>query len=171
MESQHNDIESLSRIREILFGAQIEGLENQLLLVKEEITQTIRLIDEEHQKKYNLLHKLLEERTETNKQKILQLQENLEGLKDSMSRGLSEIENALNTSVNKLETQIKDTEARFQLLIDQNLELINQNKQRHEIMENKISTIENTKLGKEILARWLTDFARELSINDPGKHD
>ena len=88
-----------------------------------------------------------------------------------MSCGLSEIENALNTSVNKLETQIKDTEARFQLLIDQNLELINQNKQRHEIMENKISTIENTKLGKEILARWLTDFARELSTNDPGKHD
>ena len=152
MESQHNDIESLSRIREILFGAQIEGLENQLLLVKEEITQTIRLIDEEHQKKYNLLHELLDEKTETNKQKILQLQENLEGLKDSMSCGL-------------------DTEARFQLLIDQNLELINQNKQRHEIMENKISTIENTKLGKEILARWLTDFARELSTNDPGKHD
>ena len=171
MDSQHNDIESLSRIREILFGAQIEGLENQLLLVKEEISQTIRLIDQEHQKKYNLLHELLNEKTETNNQKISQLQESLEVLKDSMSQGLSEIEKALNASVNKLETQIKDTEARFQLLIDKNLELINHNKQHHEILENKVSTIENTKLEKEILARWLTDFARELSTNDPGQYD
>ena len=171
MEAQINDAESLSRIREILYGAQMEGLENLIKQVKEELTGAVKLADDGLNQKYNELNRLLGEKTSSNEKRIQLVHEAQLDLKLAIGHDLNEVRLAINESLTKLDIQVKETETRFQKLFDQNLELINQQKLYHETLVSEVKALENAKMDKEKLALLLTGLVKELLINESENHD
>ncbi len=166
MASQLNDAENLSRIREILFGDEIESVENQVRLVKDEITQIVQRLEENGEvqraglqkfvnEKNSELESLLEKNKAEQHEVHLKLQEELQTLQKRLTE-----------SVDGVKILIKESTDQMKQMNDHSLELIKVLHERMDALQQKVEVLDHSKLEKEKLARLFNRLADEVLTAD-----
>lgn len=166
MASQVSDAENLSRIREILFGSEIEGIENRVQLVKDEISQIIQQFESEGKQKNQELKRFVDDRLlaleRLIEEKNLRQDTRLEGLDTELNK----IRQHFDNSIDELNKQIESVKTEFQQLNNQNLQLINQLQEREVVMQKEMDLMKKAKVDKNGLADLFNRLAKDLLIVD-----
>jgi len=166
MASQLNDAENLSRIREILFGDEIESVENQVRLVKDEITQIVQRLEQNGQLQQAELKKFVND-------KILDMEAVMEVTKTEQNQSHQNLQKELHTlrtrmeaSVDEVKVLINSSSEQLKQLNDHSLELIKALNDRLTAMQERVDLLQKSKPEKETLARLFNKLADELLTAD-----
>jgi len=166
MASQLNDAENLSRIREILFGEEMESVENQVRQVKDEITQIVQRLEQNGEEQRTELQKFVN-------QKISDIESALETSKaeqndthQNLQKEVLAFQTQMVESIDRVKNLIKDSSDQMKQLNDHSLELIKTLNDRLTAVQEKVELLDKSKLDKDKLARLFNRLADDLLTAD-----
>ena len=149
---QGSEGENLSRIRDILFGEDLQSIEQKLDTSKEESSASVEKLKIEIEKRLNEIEQIQQNRlkeVDANQEKSLEFQ------KDSLNEIKQEIVN-LKSSIKDSIEQFDNKIANFENNINQSVNLL---KEEYTL---KIDDLNKNKLDKNTLADMLVELAENL---------
>ena len=149
---QQSEGENLSRIRDILFGEDLQSIEQKLDTSKEESSASVEKLKIEIEKRLNEIEQIQQNRlkeVDANQEKSLEFQ------KDSLNEIKQEIVN-LRTSITDIIEQFDNKIANLENNINQSVNLL---KEEYTL---KINDLNKNKLDKITLADMLVELAENL---------
>ncbi len=166
MASQLNDAENLSRIREILFGEEMESVENQVRLVKDEITQIVQRLEQNGQEQRTELQKFVNEKISDIESALETSKAEQNDIHQNLQKEVLAFQTQMVESIDVVKNLIKDSSDQMKQLNDHSLELIKTLNDRLTAVQEKVELIDKSKLEKEKLARLFNRLADDLLTAD-----
>lgn len=162
MTSHLNDAENLSRIREILLGNQLEAVEDQYQLLKEEVLKAVHQVDEKN--KANLTD--LETSWKEKEEGFIRRDGELQKAVTELQNDLGSLRQAMDESYSKLNKQLIGSFEKLQLVQEQQTKELEEQKSRLLALESSVMGLNQSKLDKSTIAQLLNKLANELLTED-----
>ncbi len=155
--------ENLSRIKDILFGEDLQSIEQKLDIVKGENSSAFDQLKSELENRFKKIELLMKEKSkEVDKaqEKIISVQKNVnEGLKQEIEKINIEVNNGKinleNTTKDNIE-QFTNTISKLETTINQTIDKL---KNDH---ESRVNDLNKNKINKDTLADILVELAKKL---------
>lgn len=163
MTQKTNESENLSRIKDILFGEDFQGLEKQFILLKEE-----------SKKSYDELNLIFEKRFESLEQKLIEKINEITIIHNDINKEQQILKDEIKTDITKVnDEQLKESDKIEKIIIQKQQDF----NEQISIFENKINEniakilketslkyekLNTTKINREVFADMLTELSEKL---------
>ncbi len=148
-----SEVENLSRIRDILFGEDLQSIEQKIGVAKDENSFAFKNLKKE-------LNNSIKEIGILQKDKFKELDGNLKSYNETqksiiveIKRDIIKIENTFNEKIKNISDKISNAESSFN-------EIIKQIKEEH---NNYVNMLSDSKIDKKVLAEILIEAASKLN--------